>query len=300
MATQPHSTTPDLALALDEFLQDLRLNGRQQGTIKKHELELLRLSRWLAGESLAWDTLTRKQLQQYARLRADRGFSCKSNMFCTLRTFYRWAVEQSYVAMSPAVGFKTPSKPHPQPRALTMAQVKQLLAHLAQRPKDRAKEHRDQVLMLTGLYAGLRARELAELRWSSIDFGADVINIRISKMNHGRSVPLHTALKPVLLAWQQRQGLDGDSPVFSLSGAPIRPNRVGKVASQVRRATGLPLTAHVLRHTFATWALRRSGNLYAVSKALGHQQLQQTEVYVSVAIEDVRPAVATLPDLSQW
>lgn len=284
--------------AIAEFVADLKLAGRSERTIEGHELELKRLARWLHERDLNWRTVTHRELQQYARLRAELGHSARANMFCTLRTFYRWGVEQGYVAMSPAAGFKTPTRPNPLPRALTLAQVRLLVTHL--RACEGRRARRDEALLLTTLYAGLRAKELAALRWPDVDLAAHVINIRLSKMNKGRSVPLHPAPTDLLTKWREIQGLDDQAPVFALDSTPIRPNRVGKIARRYARVLNLPLTAHVLRHTFATWMLRRSGNLYAVSKALGHAQLAQTQIYISADVEDLRPAVDNLPDLESW
>ncbi|WP_255604534.1 site-specific integrase [Oscillochloris sp. ZM17-4] len=200
--------------------------------------------------------------------------------------------------MSPAAGFKTPTKPHPLPRALTLDQVRTLVVYL--RGQDGRRAQRDAAMLLTGLYAGLRAAELASLRWPAVDVAGAVINIRLSKMNKGRAVKVHGELAKVLASWRIAQGLGDTAPVFSLDGRPIQPNRVGKVARRVALATGLPLTAHVLRHTFATHALRRGGNLYAVSKALGHSQLRQTEIYLAADEADSAPAVDSLPPLDSW
>ncbi len=284
--------------AISEFVADLKLAGRSERTIGGHVLELKRLEHWLETEQLDWSTLTRAQLRNYARLRAHLGHSSRSNMFCTLRTFYRWSVEAGYVAISPAAGFKTPTRPRPLPRALTSGQVRQLLDHLVAGAGRRAR--RDEALLLTALYAGLRACELAPLVWSDIDLVAGVINIRISKMNKGRAVPIHPQLGSVLATWWKYQRGESNWPVFSLDGKPIRPNRVGKIARRYAKELGIPLTAHVLRHTFATWVLRKSGNLYAVSKSLGHSQIAQTQVYLSADVEDLRGSVGQLPGLDDW
>ena len=287
-----------LETSIAEFTADLKLMGRAARTIEGHELELLRLQRWCVAEALDWSTLTRRQLQPYARLRAELGHSSRANMFCTLRTFYRWAVEAGYVAMSPAAGFKTPTRPHPLPRALTLVQVRQLVAHLRAGAGQRAR--RDEALLLTALYAGLRACELGPLCWPAVDIVGGVINIRISKMGKGRGVPLHPVLVELLPAWREIQQLDSSAPVFSLDGQAILPNRVGKVARRYARELNIPLTAHVLRHTFATWMLRKSGNLYAVSKSLGHSQVRQTEIYVSADVEDLRGPLGLLPGIEDW
>jgi integrase/recombinase XerC len=289
-----------LETAIEEFASDLKLDGRAARTIGGHELELRRLERWCVAEGLDWWTLTRRQLQPYVRLRADLGHSSRANMFCTLRTFYRWAVEVGYVAMSPAAGFKTPTKPHPLPRALTLIQVRQLVTHLRENAGAGLRQARDEALLLTALYAGLRACELAPLRWPAVDLVSGVINIHISKMNKGRAVPIHPALRQVLEQWREIQQLDSSALVFSLDGQAILPNRVGKIARRYARTLGLPLTAHVLRHTFATWMLRNSGNLYAVSKSLGHSQVRQTEIYVSADVEDLRGPLESLPGVDGW
>jgi integrase/recombinase XerD len=288
-----------LDTAIGEFAADLQLAGRAAGTIDKHRLELERLNRWCVVEALDWSTLTRRQLQPYARLRANLGHSTRANMFCTLRTFYRWSVEAGYVAMSPAVGFKTPRRPAPLPRALTMEQVRQLVAALAS-AESTTRNQRDRALLLTLLYAGLRCREAAGLRWSDVDFKAGAIAIEISKGNKGRAVPIHPELKYILAQWWQVQRLASNAPVFSLNGIEIKPTRVGKIAAQWRAAAGVRFTAHILRHTFATFALRGSKDVYAVSKALGHAQLKQTEIYISADVDQLRGAIDTLPAIDSW
>jgi len=287
-----------LDTAIAEFVADLQLAGRAHWTIKKHKLELGRLGRWCCAAGCEWDHMARRDVHEYARTKAHLGHSSRSNMFCTLRTFYRWTVEQGYMAMSPAAALKTPQRPRPLPRALTLDQVRQLVCYLQACEGRRAR--RDQALLLTALYAGLRSCELARIRWTDVDIDAAVINIEISKMNKGRSVPIHLDLGAQLRAWRTEQAGADHWPCFSLAGVAFKPTRVGKIAARAALASGVKFTAHIMRHTFATWALRRSGNLYAVSKALGHAQVAQTEIYVSADPELLRDAVGSLPDLNAW
>lgn len=284
--------------AIGEFVADLRLLGRAEGTVKHHRSELRRLSTWCSSTGRSWAQLDRRELQRYVRGRAELAESARANMLCSLRTFYRWSVEQGYVSISPAAHFKAPAKPQAQPKALPLEDVRRLVDHLA--GEDGRRARRDEALILTGLYAGLRAGELARLRWTNVDLAGGVINVRLSKMNRGRAVKLHIALRPVLYDWRQEQALGEGAPVFSLDDKPINANRVGKIAREIAAACGVQFTPHVLRHTFATWSLRRSGNVYAVSKALGHAQLKQTEVYLRNDPRDGESAVDSLPSLDNW
>ena len=180
-----------------------------------------------------------------------------------------------------------------------MDQVRRLVAALGD-AESTFRNQRDRALLLTLLYAGLRCREAAALRWSDIDFKAGAIAIELSKMGKGRAVPIHPELKYILIQWREVQQLAGDVPVFSLDGRQFKPTRVGKIAAQWRAAAGVRFTAHILRHTFATFALRGSKDVYAVSKALGHAQLKQTEIYISADVDQLRGAVNTLPGIDRW
>jgi site-specific recombinase XerD len=290
--------------AINVFAMDLRLDGRTDGTIAKHRQELARYARWLESMDRRWQDATPLDVRAYVRTRVQLGHSGRGNMMCSLRVFHAWATTQGLIAASPAESLRTPQRPKPQPRTLKQAHVRQLLGYLAGLEGLRAR--RDEALVLTAVYTGLRASELAQLRWGDVDLDAEVITIWISKMNHGRVVPIHPQLKTVLIAWQKTQALGANAPVFgdthqnSTAGRQITPGRVGKIVKGVAEITGLPLTAHVLRHTFATWLLRKSKDLYAVSKALGHAALKQTEIYVSAEITQIAAAVATLPGLDAW
>jgi site-specific recombinase XerC len=287
-----------LETAIGEFLADQQLAGRAVLTRKRHKVELGLLGRWITAEGLEWQEMSRKELQRYLRTRASLSASARANMLCSFRVFFSWALDQEYIDRSPAVNFTTPQRPHPLPRALTLHQVRQLLEHLAAGVGQRAR--RDEAMLLTALYAGLRGCELATLHWPMVDLAGGVINIRLSKMGKGRAVPIHPALLDVLISWRELQQLDSSAPVFSLDGTPISPGRVVKIAQQARAGSGVQFTTHELRHTFATWTLRMSKNLYAVSKSLGHSQLRQTEIYVSAEVDDLRGAIDELPGVADW
>ena len=65
-----------------------------------------------------------------------------------------------------------------------------------------------------------------------------------------------------------------------------------KVLKALAREAGLrapdEVSFHVARHSFADYARTQSGNVYAVSKALGHANLTITETYL-------RASTGTLP-----
>ena len=302
-----YQVTAAIGDAIKEFITDMRLNGRANWTLKKHTHELNRYALWLEQEGLNWQEVRARQLKAFTRQKAEKGYSCKSNMLCSLRVFYAWAVGEDYLDESPAAHFKTPAKPDPLPKALTRDQVKQLITYLAGQEGLRAR--RNEAAVLTMLYAGLRCAECAGLRWEDVDMRGRLIAIPISKMGHGRVVVMHRALHGALEIWREHQGhqegaaqaaVFGDTHDNRLNGESLAPERFGKLCRTISADIGFKFTAHQLRHSFATHTLRQSGNLFAGSKSLGHRKIEQTMRYVSADVEHLRGAVDQLPDLGEW
>lgn len=283
-----------LAQLITDFIADGRLQGRSPRTLDDHQQQLDRLAAWLQEQSLAWKDATHADLTAYLRTRAHLGRSSRAHAVTSLRVFYEWCVSEGLLAASPAARLRTPPKPKAVPKALSADQLGQLLAYLDTLAAGTPANRRDRLLCLTGLYAGLRAAETAGLAWDQVDLRGQLITIPESKMARGRTVRLHPDLADELRAWKDAQPA-ASAWVFSLDGRGIVPNRVGKEVKAVGVAAGVPLTAHVLRHTFATWGYRRSGNLLSVSRALGHSMVQTTMVYVRADAKDGEAAVLALP-----
>ncbi len=123
-------------------------------------------------------------------------------------------------------------------------------------------------------------------------------------MNHGRATALHPDLIAHLRGWQAIQN-PASRYVFAdvRQGLPITAERVGKIVRQIKVATGLShLHTHRLRHELCHLDTQESKDLYAVSKALGHAELAQTEVYIAAApgVSQIAAAVGQLPGIEDW
>lgn len=285
--------------AVEEFLNDLRILGRKESTIKEHQQFLSRLDRWLTEQHIPWQAMSRKDMHRFMQTIASKSASTKGNLGGSMRGFWTYAAMMEYVPGSPAIDIRTPKKPRPVPRALSRDQVRRLLAWLKAQAGRGAR--RDEALLVTALYTACRAGELAALLWSDIDFAGEVVTIKDGKTG-GRAVALHPALADLLTLWRKEQAIAGDVPVFSLDGKPFNSRRVGKICyEKVSRMLGFHLHAHALRHTAATWALRNGAGLYNVSRMLGHADTAFTaRTYIRADPTDSIVAVNALPGLEEW
>tara|TARA_R110002167_G_scaffold366403_2_gene595820 strand:+ start:14310 stop:14906 length:597 start_codon:yes stop_codon:yes gene_type:complete len=155
---------------------------------------------------------------------------------------------------------------------------------------------RNQTIFLLSIKAGLRAKEIAKLRWEMILDADGAISAVMSlsddasKGKSGRKIPLNKDLKAKLSELRQQQIQDG---CYSSAGHVIRTDRADRTSPQAivnmfsswYRDLGLiGCSSHSGRRTFITNAAQKitsvGGSLRDVQYLAGHSSLQTTERYI--------------------
>lgn len=171
-------------------------------------------------------------------------------------------------------------RPKKLPVVLSQQEVKELL----KAPK--LLKHR---LILALLYGcGLRNFECCKLKITDIDLDRKMLHIREGKGRKDRYVPLCD-----LLARGIKMYLEVEKPVEYLfngknsSGetVPISARGVQWAAREARRASGIhkQVTAHSLRHSYATHLLEMGTDIFTLKELLGHVDINTTLIYLHVA-----------------
>ena len=77
---------------------------------------------------------------------------------------------------------------------------------------------------------------------------------------------------------------DGVRALFTnITGKPLMPWGIQQMLQRLREAAGItdvPVTAHKFRHTFARTWLERGGEVYSLSRLMGHSSVKITEIYL--------------------
>jgi integrase len=155
------------------------------------------------------------------------------------------------------------------------------------------------VLYATALSTGLRAGEVAGLRWSDVDLNARLITVCRSyhgptKSGRIRHVPILDPLLPILRAWRIRH--PGDLVFTNRDGRMFGPSsrvfqeilhrvldRAGFESPVIGGKRRWYITFHGLRHTFASHWMMRGGDLFKLRTILGHSSVEMTMRYAHLA-----------------
>ena len=83
----------------------------------------------------------------------------------------------------------------------------------------------------------------------------------------------------------------------NLQDKKISKRALQKFFKQIIQKTGLPIRYHIhsLRHTYATFLLKASGNNYKFAKdQLGHESIKTTQIYAGVIETERKKALENL------
>lgn len=141
-------------------------------------------------------------------------------------------------------------------------------------------------MLLAFVYAGgLRSKEVRNLKLADIDFERLTIDIRKTKYNKSRVVPLSKLIIPGL-----KKYIEAYNPKIYLFngnkvGVPLSARGVQWTMNETVKRAGIikQATIHSLRHSFATHLLEDGLNIESISKVLGHAHLTTTIIYLHVA-----------------
>ncbi|ANY18663.1 site-specific tyrosine recombinase XerC [Tsuneonella dongtanensis] len=179
-----------------------------------------------------------------------------------------------------------------QAKTLSQTQVDAMCAYL----RTKRNGVRNELIFLLSAKAGLRAKEIASLRWTMVTDAdgelADSISLpnSASKGCSGRSVPISKALRLALGAERSRRRSEWPFPASAHVVASSRSDRVApqvivNMFYQWYRQVGFDgCSSHSGRRTFITNAARRistvGGSLRDVQVLAGHSSLQVTQRYI--------------------
>lgn len=297
------ATALPLEAYLPHYLLALHSRGHRPRGIRRYRDQMRYFIVWL-GPQATMDDITTDTIRQYQE---ERSKVCSaatvSNTLSVIRSFCTWAMKRQFRADDPTVNLDWPRKRVPAPRTLKFAELRALMLAITHEPAGlhpaRLKTwRRNRRAVLLMLFAGLRISEVAVVQWRDVDLEAGTLWVRDGKNGKDRNLPLHEVLLYELALIPDDERLPDNGIVCNRDGSPQSRKSVDHVFRRWLPSLGIHISAHRLRHSFATEMLRHGADLMAIKDLLGHANLSTTQVYLSVDTTHKRTAVDKLP--SNW
>lgn len=259
------------------------------------------LMQHLGTEAVAWEKVDRLAMRAWLAQLARRGLSKRSSAraLSAVRSFYRFLHRADLVETNPARAVGAPKLEKYLPGHLDTTQMHTMLQAAETRAQSgRFTDVRDRAILELFYTAGLRRAELVGINRSDLDLLGGLVKVR-GKGRKERIVPVGGPAQRALREYERARealmaqvGPGGDRTALFLSsrGKRLSPkalhNAVVARLSEVDEGAGL--SAHALRHTFATHLLDQGADLRAVQELLGHASISTTQIYTHTSVERLK------------
>jgi site-specific recombinase XerD len=239
---------------------------------------------------MTWSALTADAITAFVQADATsrKGFGPHGTA-TAVRSFLRFLVSQARLPAGLDTAIPTVRRwSHAAlPQHLSDADISQVLTCCAD---GTASGTRNSAILLRLSRLGLRAKEVASLQLSDVDWIHGSLLIHSSKTHAERLLPLAQDVGEALLAYL-RTGRPTTSSrhLFLAHMAPYRPlhtaSAITKIVKRLLAKAGLARQssgAHLFRHTVATQWVNRGTSFKEVADVLGHRTLQTTSLYAKL------------------
>jgi integrase len=164
---------------------------------------------------------------------------------------------------------------------LTEAEVERLL----KATRGNRWAHRDATMILVAYRHGLRASELADLRWDQVDFATATLHVRRVKQG---TPSTHPILGDELRALRRLQREQEPKSPFVFTSERGSPFTTAGFARMVERAGmvaefGFKAHPHMLRHACGFALAAKGHDTRALQAYLGHKNIQHTVRYTELS-----------------
>lgn len=217
-----------------------------------------------------------------------------------LKSFLKWSTNRSYIDVNPILVIEKPKMEKKLPKRITKNEALLVLEYAFNQPSAyQFQRFRDRAVFGVMIYAGLRSKEVLQLKVHDVDLENGLIHVINGKGGKDRVVPVCTALKSILEDyWRDRTRLKKETIYYfsRLRGeGPFTKNGLKKIVERIRTKSGVNFSPHKLRHTFATMMLEGGCDVFTLSKMLGHSDIKTTTIYLSASVNHMREQILKHP-----
>ena len=282
---------------LERFLTYLSVEkGLSENTLRSYASDLKRYTLFLDEREKGTASALRGDIIDFSEGLRNSGYAIPSicRYLSSIRALYKYLLIENILDSDPSENIHMPKKWERLPKALSVAEVMDLL----QTGLSGKTILRDSAMLELLYSSGLRVSELVRIRLGDIHFDAGFVRI-MGKGAKERVVPVNTrALEKVKRYMEEERPATlgkRQSPYLFVTriGKPMSRQRFWQTLKAIGKQAGLDISPHTIRHCFATHLLEGGADLRSVQKTLGHSDISTTQIYTKVTTDRIKKVFKT-------
>lgn len=277
---------------VDRFLKYQESIDRSSETIKGYRKELRYFGNFLNelySREKNIDEITLEDIEAYMYRMKDQGKmdSTRNRVIYILRSLYNYACKRD-LCMKNLPSDIEPIKIKQKERTFLQEEEVRLLFNNIHNPMLKAA-------IQTLYYTGTRVSELTNLELENLDMDNRLIYVVEGKGNKDRTIPINEKLYKVLDEYLKfiRPDIDSERLFCTKRSGKLSPQYINRTLHQAGKESGIRkrISAHILRHSFASNLIKYNVPLPHLQKLLGHADLRVTSIYIHQNMEQLREAI---------
>jgi site-specific recombinase XerD len=271
--------------AWTDFILSRQASGCAENTIKFYQYTAGLFVRWLEGQGVSTAAeVGARHVRSYLAELAGRGKSdgTLADHARGIRVCVRFWLQEGYLPA--AITFQIPKVAKKRLPTLDADNLARVLT-ACDNPRDRA-------LIMLMADSGLRRAEVIALNWGDVDIQNGLVTVRHGKGDKPRSAVIGANTRRALLAYRRtlEDHTDG-APIFQpRQGGRFRPDGIKQVFYKLRKRSGVNVTPHAMRRTFAILSLRAGMDPLHLQALGGWEGLEMVKHYAQMIDEDLLQA----------
>ncbi len=279
---------------LGDFLTYIAVEkGFSKNTIESYSLDLRKFQNFLSSRDKGVTSFLRADIIDFIESLRDEGYSISSicRFISSIKGLCKYLITENLIKEDPSENLQAPKRWERLPKALSISEVRSFLE--LNSSVDKPTTIRNYIMLELLYSSGLRVSELVSLKLEGVNLEAGFLRI-LGKGSKERIVPVSMRSMDKLKSYinQQRPEIlkkRQSSYLFVTGrGKPMTRQRFWQAIKILGKKTGIELSPHTLRHSFATHLLEGGADLRSVQKMLGHSDISTTQIYTKVTTERIK------------
>lgn len=217
--------------------------------------------------------ISTKDIENYLLHKKYSSISQQNQIIGSLKLFAKYILNKKEVHLNK---IERPRKEKKLPKIID--------AELLAEKISKIKNLKHKAILTLGLSCGLRISEVINLKWIHLDKKRNVLNVINGKGKKDRATILNDNLISLLTDyWYQYK-----SKEYVFNGQFSNRYSASSIQRIVKKHIHNKVSFHLLRHSFATYALDNGTEIAPLANIMGHNSTKTTEVYYHTSLKSFK------------